>query len=92
LSIAPASTTVTTLPGRADARPAVVHELQIGGMRLRDVPAVLAEWQPSSPGIDGLLPLHLFDRVTFDGPRGLIILERGSEYRADTGAAVPAAR
>ena len=38
-------------------------------LTLRDVPAVVAERDRSEPvEVDGLLPLHFFDRVTFDGP------------------------
>jgi hypothetical protein len=51
--------------------------LHVGSLRLRDLPAVLAERDDSEPaGIDGLLPLQLFDRVTVDGPRKRMIVEK----------------
>jgi hypothetical protein len=51
--------------------------LHVGSLRLRDVPAVVAERDASEPAeIDGLLPLQLFDRVTVDGPRKRMIVEK----------------
>ena len=42
---------------------------------MRDVPAVIIERADARPAEgDGLLPLHLFERVTFDGPARLLIL------------------
>ena len=41
------------------------------------VPAALARRHSSEPEeIYGLLPLHLFDRVTFDGPQKRLIVEK----------------
>jgi hypothetical protein len=42
---------------------------------MRDVPAVnIARPKPDPAEGDGLLPLHLFERVTFDGPARVLIL------------------
>jgi hypothetical protein len=38
--------------------------------------------QSEPADVDGLLPLHLFDRVTVDGPRKRLIIEKS---RADSG-------
>ncbi len=59
-----------TVPG------VLVDELQVGAVRLRNQPAALIE-SDEPPGWlgDGLLPLHLFSRVTFDLPRGFLIVE-----------------
>jgi hypothetical protein len=68
-----------TLTARRDVTAAVVRELRVGDIPLRNVPAVLVERpEASAAGTahDGLLPLHLFDRVTIDGPNRLITLER----------------
>ncbi len=52
-----------------------LRELRVGDRRMRDVPAVTIEREQLHPSEgDGLLPLHLFDRVTFDGPARLLIL------------------
>ena len=66
---------LSTVNGRRMARQVVMRELRLGATTLRDVPAVAldAEERHSSDG-DGLLPLHLFDRVTFDGPARILIL------------------
>jgi predicted aspartyl protease len=69
--------TLTTTSGETEVRLARVRELRVGGTTLRDVPAALARRDRSEPAeIDGLLPLHLFDRVTFDGPQKRLILEK----------------
>ena len=58
-------------------RLATIRELQVGALTLRDVPAVVAERDVSEPSeVDGLLPLHLFDRVTVDGPGKRLIVEK----------------
>lgn len=57
------------------ARHVRVRELRFGHRTMRDVPAVLIEGLDPRPAEgDGLLPLHLFERVTFDGPARLLIL------------------
>jgi predicted aspartyl protease len=79
LSITPlqAFATLRTTSGTTDVRMATVRELRVGALTLRDVPAVVADRDGSEPdNVDGLLPLHLFDRVTFDGPGKRLILEK----------------
>jgi predicted aspartyl protease len=78
----PAPATLTTPSGATEVRLAKVRELSVGTLTLRDVPAVVAERDRSEPDeVDGLLPLHLFDRVTIDGPRQRMIVEKFSETR-----------
>ena len=57
------------------ARRVRIRELRLGDRTMRDVPAVTIERIDARPAEgDGLLPLHLFERVTFDGPARLLIL------------------
>ena len=78
----PAPATLTTTSGATEVRLAKVRELSVGTLTLRDVPAVVADRDRSEPDeVDGLLPLHLFDRVTIDGPRQRMIVEKFSETR-----------
>jgi predicted aspartyl protease len=73
----PSLATLTTTTGATDVRMATVRELRVGALTLRNVPAVLVNRDRSEPAeIDGLLPLHLFDRVTVDGPGKRLILEK----------------
>lgn len=73
----PTPATLTTTSGETEVRLARLRELRVGGTTLRDVPAALARRDRSEPAeIDGLLPLHLFDRVTFDGPQKRLIVEK----------------
>jgi predicted aspartyl protease len=73
----PASATLTTMSGDTEVRLATLRELRVGALTLRDVPAVVAERDRSEPSeVDGLLPLHLFDRVTVDGPGKRLIVEK----------------
>ena len=52
-----------------------IRELRLGDRTMRDIPAVTVERLDVRPAEgDGLLPLHLFERVTFDGPSRLLIL------------------
>jgi predicted aspartyl protease len=61
----------TTRRGRAVR----LRELRLGDRKIRDIPAVAIERGQLHPAEgDGLLPLHLFDRVTFDGPARRLIL------------------
>jgi len=78
----PAPATLTTMSGATEVRLAKIRELSIGALTLRDVPAVVADRDRSEPDeIDGLLPLHLFDRVTIDGPHRRMIVEKSSASR-----------
>jgi predicted aspartyl protease len=56
-------------------REILLPELRLGNRTLREVPAVALDRLDRLPAEgDGLLPLHLFERVTFDGPARLMIL------------------
>jgi predicted aspartyl protease len=66
-----------TLAGERIARRVVLDELRLGAVRLREQSAlVLAGPAPAGAHADGLLPLHLFSRVTFNGPEGYLIVEQ----------------
>jgi predicted aspartyl protease len=66
---------LSTANARRSGRHVRLRELRLGNRTIRNLTAV-AIWrgdhQPAEG--DGLLPLHLFDRVTFDGPARLLIL------------------
>lgn len=73
----PLLATLTTPTGETNVSMATLRELRVGALTLRNVPAVLVNRDRSEPaGVDGLLPLHLFDRVTVDGPRRRLIVEK----------------
>jgi len=77
----PAPATLKTPSGSTAVRLGLLRELRVGSLTLRDVPAAVAERDESEPSdIDGLLPLHVFDRVTIDGPRQRMIV---GQIRAD---------
>jgi hypothetical protein len=66
-----------TLSGQRLVRRVLVDRLQLGSIALRDVPAVVLEGRQSHAALgDGLLPLHGFARVTFNGPGGYLAIER----------------
>ncbi len=68
--------TLTTMSAQGTVRMARMRELRVGSARLQNVTAVVVSRNTSEPEeADGLLPLHLFDRVTFDGPNRVLILE-----------------
>jgi predicted aspartyl protease len=73
----PTLATLKTMSGQTGVRMATLRELHVGSLTFRDVPAVVARRDGSEPvAVDGLLPLHLFDRVTVDGPGKRLILEK----------------
>jgi hypothetical protein len=78
---------LSTLAGHTLVRRVLVDELRIGSIVLRDQLAVIVQ-QPSAgmPFGDGLLPLHVFGRVTFNGPGRYLVIEekRGVRQRART--------
>jgi len=54
-----------------------VSRLIVGDANLTDVPAVLVKHDEEDPSLgDGLLPLAMFERVTFDGPGRRLIVQR----------------
>jgi hypothetical protein len=67
---------LSTLSDRRAVEAVHVTRLVVGHTNLTDVPAVLVKHngEDRSRG-DGLLPLAMFERVTFDGPRQLLIVE-----------------
>jgi predicted aspartyl protease len=76
MTLTPATVQLRTTSAQRTVRLAKVRELVVGQTTLRDIPAVLvAHRGTDGQAGDGLLPLHLFERVTFDGPRGLLIIE-----------------
>jgi predicted aspartyl protease len=70
---------VAGLAGVAPARRVTLGMLRLGNLVLRDVPAVVVPL-PGDAGTvgDGLLPLHLFERVTIEGPERRLWLGRGA--------------
>jgi predicted aspartyl protease len=64
---------VTGLAGTSTAHQTRVPRLRVGDAILTDVPAVIVRGRSA---VDGLLPLHLFARVTFDGPNHQLFIER----------------
>ena len=68
---------LASMTARRTVRRATLIELRVGPLSLRHVPAVVLSEQTGSDPMegDGLLPLHLFERVTFDAPRRALILE-----------------
>jgi hypothetical protein len=69
------TSTLRTLSGLKVVRRVLIDELAVGAIRLRRQIGVLVErTQHEQPMGDGLLPLHLFARVTFNGPEGYLIV------------------
>jgi predicted aspartyl protease len=63
-----------TLHGQSLARSVRIDRFRVGGATFKDLPAVVLKGTSSAYSGDGLLPLHIFGRVTFDGPgRRLIV-------------------
>ncbi|MGE0463595.1 MAG: aspartyl protease family protein [Vicinamibacterales bacterium] len=70
---------VRGVAGSLPARRVLVQNLDVGTIRLGDQVGLLLDGASAGPFMgDGLLPLHLFSRVTFDGPGGYVIID-GSE-------------
>ena len=68
---------LSTADGALTARQVRLGPLQIGDRTVRGVMAVRVDRPNLQPAEgDGLLPLHLFERVTFDGPGRRLILGR----------------
>lgn len=60
---------LVTAHASAPARRVKIRELRLGARTIRNLAAVAIRRSDHDPAEgDGLLPLHLFDRVTFDGP------------------------
>ncbi len=66
---------LSSADARRSGRHVRLRELRLGGRTIRNLTAVAIRRDHHHPADgDGLLPLHLFDRVTFDGPARLLIL------------------
>jgi predicted aspartyl protease len=74
-SLANESVELSGLTGRRDARRAVVRAFRVGSTVLMDVAAVIVGYECDGAPLDGLLPLHLFARVTFNGPERQLLIE-----------------
>jgi predicted aspartyl protease len=75
----PGAVRLSTMTGERSARSGRLSELRIGDRALKDVPVVFVDGSRNDPTLgDGLLPLALFARATFDGPAGLLTLEPAS--------------
>ncbi|MGE3403873.1 MAG: aspartyl protease family protein [Vicinamibacterales bacterium] len=71
------SVTISGLTGTQRARYSRLRELRVGGMTLRNIPIVVVRRDDGEhEGADGLLPLHLFRRVTFRVSEGYMAVER----------------
>ena len=65
-----------SISGQRLARRVLIQALDVGETRLGDHEGVLLDAPgPADVMGDGLLPLHLFSRVTFNGPEGYVVLE-----------------
>lgn len=63
-----------TLHGNSLARGVRIDRFRVGDATFRDLPAVVLKGSAPAYSGDGLLPLHIFSRVTFDGPAGRLIV------------------
>ena len=77
LPATPLNTSVLrTLSGDRLVRRVLLDDMHVGGVRLRNQTAVIVERnEPDAPLGDGLLPLHVFARVTFHGPERYLVVE-----------------
>jgi len=75
VTLAGPSVGLTSQAGSRPARLAVVDTLRIGSMTLTDIGALVVGREDGSPSADGLLPLHIFARVTFNGPERQLFIE-----------------
>jgi predicted aspartyl protease len=72
-----ADVTISGLTGSRQARYSRLQELRLGDLTLRDIPVVIVHRDDAGhEGADGLLPLHLFSRVTFRVSEGYMAVER----------------
>jgi hypothetical protein len=72
----PSQLWLSTVSDRQAVEAASVDQLRVGRTNLTDVPAVLVKRRDADPSFgDGLLPLAMFARVTFDGPGRRLTVE-----------------
>jgi len=68
---------LSTLSDRQAVETVQVSRLLVGHTKLIDIPAVIVKRGDDDASLgDGLLPLAMFERVTFDGPRRLLTVDR----------------
>jgi len=67
--------TLSGVTGSREAMMGRLNVLHIGETRLTDVPVVIVDRAATVQGADGLLPLHIFARVTFNGPERQLVIE-----------------
>lgn len=68
---------LSTLSDREEVEAVHITHFRVGPANLSDVPAVLVKRDDPDPSLgDGLLPLTMFERVTFDGPGQRLIVDR----------------
>lgn len=74
--LAPGQVRLGTTTSEANVQPVRVGELRVGPTNLVNLPAVVIDrfGSPANEG-DGLLPLHLFTQVTFDGPERRLVVK-----------------
>jgi hypothetical protein len=66
---------IDSFQGSRMGRSVVIDKFRVGRATFEDMPAVLVKRSDSPAHLgDGLLPLHIFGRVTFDGPGRRLIL------------------
>lgn len=66
-----------TMSGHQMVRRVLLDEFDVGDIRLRDQTAVLVQrTDADAPDGDGLLPLHVFARVTFNAPQRYMTVQR----------------
>ena len=70
------SAVLRTMSGHKLVRRVLLDDVDVGGVILRNQTAVIVQQdQPDAPLGHGLLPLHVFARVTFHGPHRYLIVE-----------------
>jgi hypothetical protein len=74
-SLANESVELAGLIGRRDARRTIVRAFRVGSTLLMDVATVIVGRDCDTTPLDGLLPLHHFARVTFNGPERQLLIE-----------------
>ena len=65
-----------SMSGSRDVKSMMLRELNVGNSTLRNVPAVVVAREYDPAEADGLLPMHLFSRVTFDARERCLIIEQ----------------
>jgi predicted aspartyl protease len=68
---------VSGLASRRTGRAAMLRELNVGGVTLRNQPAVVLEREgPGTVEGDGLMPLHQFSSVSFNNSEGYMVVRK----------------